>query len=100
MTGARASGSGLCGSATFIGGYKQSANALGRRIFCRWDGIPHDSITAIEIITTEHVPVRTATQLSKHIKRVIEVYGRAGFNMIRTILMDGEFEKSSPLYPI
>jgi hypothetical protein len=36
-----------------------------------------------------------ATQLSKHTKRVLEVYGRAGFR-IRTILMDGEFEKVLP----
>ncbi len=44
------------------------------------------------------MPVRTVTQLSKHIKRVLEVYGRAGFR-IRTILMDGEFEKVKPFLP-
>ena len=38
----------------------------------------------LKFITVDHVPVRTATQLSKHIKRVLEVYGRAGFR-IRTI---------------
>ena len=48
----------------------------------------------IQFVTTEHVPVRTATSLSKHLKRVLEVYGRAGF-VVRTILMDGEFEKSN-----
>ena len=52
----------------------------------------------LKFVTTEHVPVRTATQLSKHIKRVLEVYGRAGFN-VRTILMDGEFEKIKPFLP-
>jgi hypothetical protein len=46
----------------------------------------------------EHVPVRTATNLSKHIKWVLEVYKRAGF-IVRTILMDGEFEKIKPLLP-
>ena len=46
----------------------------------------------LKFVTAEHVPVRTATYLSKHIKRVLDVYGRAGFR-IRTILMDGEFEK-------
>jgi len=44
-------------------------------------------------VTAEHVPVRTATSLSKHLKRVLAVYGRAGF-VVRTILMDGEFEKN------
>ena len=52
----------------------------------------------LKFITAEHVPVGTATQLSKHIKRVLEVYGRAGFR-IRTILMDGEFEKVKPFLP-
>jgi hypothetical protein len=52
----------------------------------------------LKFITAEHVPVRTATQLSKHIKRVLEVYGRAGFR-IRTILMDGEFERVKPFLP-
>jgi hypothetical protein len=33
----------------------------------------------IKFVTAEHVPVRTATRLSKHLKRVLEVYGRAGF---------------------
>ncbi len=36
--------------------------------------------------------------LSKHIKRVLEIYKRAGF-IVRTILMDGEFEKIKPLLP-
>jgi hypothetical protein len=31
----------------------------------------------IKFVTAEHVPVRTATQLSKHLKRVLMVYGRA-----------------------
>jgi hypothetical protein len=46
----------------------------------------------IKFVTAEHVPVRTATSLSKHITQVLEVYGRAGFR-VRTILMDGKFEK-------
>jgi hypothetical protein len=52
----------------------------------------------LKFVTAEHVPVQTATSLSKHIKRVLEVYGRAGFR-VRTILMDGEFEKIKPLLP-
>ena len=47
-----------------------------------------------QIVTAEHVPIRTATSLSKHLKRVLEVYKRAGF-VLRTFLMDGEFEKSN-----
>ena len=42
--------------------------------------------------------VRTATSLSKHLTRVLQVYGHAGFK-VRTILMDGEFEKVRNLMP-
>jgi hypothetical protein len=52
----------------------------------------------IKFVTAEHVPVRTATSLSKHLKRVLEVYGCAGF-IVRTILMDGEFENIKSLMP-
>jgi hypothetical protein len=46
----------------------------------------------IKFITVEHVPVRTAISLSKHITRVLQVYECAEFR-VRTILMDGEFER-------
>ena len=52
----------------------------------------------IKFVTTEHVPIRTATSLNKHLKQLLEVYGRAGF-VVRTILMDGEFEKIETLMP-
>ena len=52
----------------------------------------------IKFVTAEHVPVRTGLSLSKHMKRVLDVYGRAGFR-VRTILMDGEFKKLKPLLP-
>jgi hypothetical protein len=52
----------------------------------------------IKFITAEHVQVRTVTSLSKHLTRVLQVYGRAGFK-VRTILMDGEFEKVRNLMP-
>ena len=52
----------------------------------------------IKFITAEHVPVRTAKSLAKHIDRVVHVYARAGFT-VRTILMDGEFEKIRDLVP-
>jgi hypothetical protein len=50
----------------------------------------------LKFVTAEHVPVWTATSLSKHIKRVLEVYGQAGFR-VRIILMDGEFKKGQAL---
>ncbi len=52
----------------------------------------------IKFITVEHVPVRTMLSLSKHMARVLEVYGCASFR-VRSILMDGEFKKKKPLMP-
>ena len=52
----------------------------------------------LKFVIAEHVPVRTATNLSKHMTRVLEVYKRAGL-IVRTILMDGEFEKIRPHLP-
>ncbi len=52
----------------------------------------------IKFVMTKHMPVRTALSLSKHLKRVLEVYGHAGLR-VRTILMDGEFEKIKNLVP-
>ena len=64
------------------------------------DGTPFLLTVAwrLKFVTAEHVPVRTATNLSKHMTRVLEVYKKAGF-IVRTILMDGEFEKIRPLLP-
>ncbi len=53
----------------------------------------------IRFVTAEQVPVRTAKSLSKHLDRVLQVYPCAGFN-VRTILMDGEFEKIKDLMPL
>jgi hypothetical protein len=47
---------------------------------------------SIKFVTVENLPVRMANALVKHIERVLHVYGRGGFN-VRTILIDGEFEK-------
>ncbi len=52
----------------------------------------------IKLVTTKHLPVRTATSLSKHLQRVLLVYGRANFQ-VRSILMDGEFGKVKGLMP-
>jgi hypothetical protein len=61
------------------------------------DGTPFLLTVArrLKFVTAEHVPMRTATNLSKHMTRVLEVYKRAGF-IVRTILMDEEFEKIRP----
>jgi hypothetical protein len=53
----------------------------------------------IRFVTAEHVPVRTAKSLSKHLDQVLQVYPCAGFNA-RTILMDGEFKKINDLMPL
>jgi hypothetical protein len=52
----------------------------------------------MKFVTGEHVPIRTATSLNKHLKQVLEVYGRAGV-VVRTILMDREFEKIKSQMP-
>ncbi len=52
----------------------------------------------IKFIMTEYLQVRTATSLCKHLDRVLQVYARAGF-LVRTILMDGEFEKDKDCLP-
>jgi hypothetical protein len=46
----------------------------------------------IKFITVEQLVTRTPKSLSKHLQHVHQVYLHAGFN-VRTILMDGEFEK-------
>ena len=52
----------------------------------------------IKFVTAEHLDRRTATSLCKHLERVLQVYARAGFR-VRTILMDGEFEKVKDCLP-
>ncbi len=50
----------------------------------------------IKFVTAEHVLVRTATSLSKHLNQIIQVYQRAGF-LVKTVLMDREFKKIKDL---
>ena len=52
----------------------------------------------LKFVTMEHTPVRTAKSLVKHIKRVIQVYDRAGFT-VRYVIMDGKFRKVKELLP-
>ena len=56
------------------------------------DGIALLLTVAIKLkfVTVEHTPVCTAKSLVKHIKRVLQVYDRAGFT-VRYVMMDGEF---------
>ena len=53
----------------------------------------------IKILTAKHVATCTAKSLSKHLERVLQVYKQAGFN-IRTMLMDGKFEKVKDQLPL
>jgi hypothetical protein len=46
----------------------------------------------IKFVMVEHLPVRTANTLVKHIEWVLHVYSHGGFNL-RTMITDGEFEK-------
>ena len=52
----------------------------------------------LQFVTLEHTLVRTAKSLFKHIKRVLQVYDRAGF-AVRYIMMDGELKKVKELLP-
>ena len=52
----------------------------------------------LKFIRTEHTPVQTTKALVKHIEQVLQVYQRTDF-IIRTILMDGEFEKIKDILP-
>jgi hypothetical protein len=52
----------------------------------------------IKFITAEYMQVRMAESLCKHLEWVLQVYWRAGF-VLRTILMDGEFEKVCSCLP-
>ena len=54
------------------------------------DGIAFFLTVSIKLkfVTVEHTPVRTAKSPVKHIKRVLQVYDRAGFT-VRYIIMDG-----------
>jgi hypothetical protein len=52
----------------------------------------------IKFVMTKHPPIRTAMSLSKHLQRILLVYGRVSFR-VRSILMDGEFKKVKGLMP-
>jgi hypothetical protein len=95
---AYASGGRLCGSPTKPSGCEQGHNVGSRRIFVDGTTFLLTVVRRIKFVTAEHLPVRTAVSLSKHMKQVLDVYRRVGFR-VRTILMDGKFEKLKPLMP-
>ena len=45
--------------------------------------------------TAEHVPSQTAKQLAKYLKKIVKLYALGGF-VVRTVIMDREFEKIKP----
>eukprot|EP00957_Ditylum_brightwellii_P085801 6526689-Ditylum_brightwellii.AAC.1 len=49
----------------------------------------------IRFETAEHIPSRTAKQLAKSLMKVVKLYALGGF-IIRTVIMDREFEKIKP----
>ena len=53
----------------------------------------------IRLFTCEHVPCRTAAQLSESLVKVLWLYARGGFR-VNTIMMDMEFEKVRDLLPM
>jgi hypothetical protein len=52
----------------------------------------------IKFITGEHLQTQIAGTLCKHLEWVLQVYAQAGFR-VRTILMDGDFEKVKDFLP-
>jgi hypothetical protein len=84
--------------ALFSGGEQQTSHHGSRCVLCGWNAFPVDDVSANKFITMEHGPVRTAKSLSKHLDQVLQVYKRADFD-VRTISMDGEFEKLKDILP-
>ena len=46
----------------------------------------------LRLVTAEHIPTRTAAQLSSSLNKIVRLYQRGGFN-VNVILMDQEFDK-------
>ena len=46
----------------------------------------------IRLLTAEYIPARTAGQLSSSVKKIVNLYARAGFT-VDVVLMDQEFDK-------
>jgi hypothetical protein len=61
------------------------------------NGLPF-LVTICNLVTTEHLPSRTAKRLVHTLERVFRIYETAGF-VIQTALMDTEFEKLRTMMP-
>ncbi len=77
---------------------KEAVTLAADVVFVDWIAFLITVSRKIKFVTTKHLPVRTAMSLSKHLQQVLLMYGRAGFR-VRSILMDGEFEKVKGLVP-
>jgi hypothetical protein len=64
------------------------------------NGLPFlvTSSRGISLVTIEHLPSRTAKRLAHNLKRVLMIYGSAGF-VVQTAMMDIEFDKLKELLP-
>ena len=62
---------------------------------CQWLAFFTTLGRDIRFGTVEHVPSRTAKQLAKSLMKIVKLYTLSGFG-IRTVIIDGEFEKIKP----
>ena len=53
----------------------------------------------IRLLTAEFIPTRTAAQLSSSVKKIINLYAKAGFT-VNVVLMDQEFDKIAGKIPL
>jgi hypothetical protein len=65
------------------------------------NGVPFlvSASRGLNLLTAEHTPSRTAKNLAKGIRRIMDLYACGGFQ-VGTILMDKEFESLCSLVPI
>ena len=97
-TDACACGCGLCGHSARTCASQQNGDAGCGRFFVDGTAFLLTVAWRINFVMGEYLPTRKAVSLSRHVRRVLDVYKRAGFR-VRTILMDGEFEKLKLLMP-
>ncbi len=93
-----AGGGGLCGSAAVAGRGKIDSNAGGRRVLCRHDSLFTHGLKKNQVCNSRTCACTNDKVFRQAFKHDLEVYGQAGFR-VRTVLMDGEFEKLKPIMP-
>ncbi len=52
----------------------------------------------LKFIPAHYLPTRTSSDLATSLKQTVRLYRQGGFR-VQTLLMDGEFEKVTPLFP-